>query len=137
MLPFLDGNGRVGRLLISLQLCERGLLPAPLLYLSAFFEATRDEYYAGLHGVSERGDWEGWIRYFLNGIARQSEDALSRAERLNLIAANWRNQIAKKSNSGVALQILDLIVANPILTPRGAEKKLRLSYNGTSRGFQG
>jgi len=134
--PFLDGNGRVGRLLITLQLCERGLLPAPLLYLSAFFEATRDEYYAGLRGVSERGDWEGWIRYFLNGIARQSEDALSRAERLNAIAAHWRSQVAKKSNSGVASQMLDLIAANPFLTPRGAEVKLRVSYNTVLRAIK-
>ena len=74
--PFLDGNGRVGRLLITLELCEREVLPAPLLYLSAFFEATRADYYGGLRGISERGDWTGWPQYFLNGIARQAEDAL-------------------------------------------------------------
>src|SRR5436190_291655 len=71
--PFLDGNGRVGRLLITLQLCQREVLPAPLLYLSAFFEATRADYYGGLRGISERGDWTGWPQYFLNGIARQAE----------------------------------------------------------------
>jgi Fic family protein len=60
--PFLDGNGRVGRLLITLQLCERDILPAPLLYLSAFFEAKRADYYDGLRGVSEHSDWEGWVR---------------------------------------------------------------------------
>src|SRR6185369_1187578 len=77
--PFLDGNGRVGRLLITLELCERGVLPSPLLYLSAFFEATRRDYYDGLRSVGERGEWEAWLEYFLNGVARQSEDALSRA----------------------------------------------------------
>src|SRR6266705_149800 len=90
--PFLDGNGRVGRLLITLELCERDVLPAPLLYLSAFFEATRADYYDGLRGISEKGDWPGWLQYFLNGVARQAEDAVSRAERINALLARWRNE---------------------------------------------
>ena len=81
--PFLDGNGRVGRLLITIELCERNLLPAPFLYLSAFFDATRSEYYGSLQGVTEGGDWGRWLQYFLNGVARQAEDALGRAERTN------------------------------------------------------
>ncbi len=63
--PFLDGNGRVGRLVITLFLIEKRILPAPLLYLSAFFEASRREYYDGLLGVSQRGAWADWIGYFL------------------------------------------------------------------------
>jgi Fic family protein len=81
--PFLDGNGRVGRLLITLLLVERNILPTPLLYLSAFFEATRRDYYHRLLAVSRNGEWEAWLEYFLNGVARQSEDAVSRAERIN------------------------------------------------------
>ena len=65
--PFLDGNGRVGRLLITLLLVKRGLIPSPLLYLSAYFEATRQEYYARLLRVTERGEWEEWLTYFLRG----------------------------------------------------------------------
>jgi Fic family protein len=133
--PFLDGNGRVGRLLITLQLCERDILPAPLLYLSAFFEATRTDYYAGLRGVSENGDWEGWVQYFLNGVARQSEDALSRAERLNQLLASWRDQLSGQAGTKVALQLLDMIAANPFLTPRGAEDKLDLAYNTVMRAI--
>jgi Fic family protein len=133
--PFLDGNGRVGRLLITLQLCERGILPAPLLYLSAFFEATRADYYAGLRGVSERADWEGWVQYFLNGVARQSEDALSRAERLNQLLTGWRDRLSGEARTKVALQMLDLIAANPFLTPRGAEEKLDLAYNTVMRAI--
>ncbi|HEV2118437.1 MAG TPA: Fic family protein, partial [Terriglobales bacterium] len=68
--PFLDGNGRVGRLLITLFLIERKILPTPLLYLSAFFEASRRDYYDGLRGVSERGAWNDWLEYFLLGVAR-------------------------------------------------------------------
>ena len=78
--PFLDGNGRVGRLLITLFLVERQLLPTPLLYLSAFFDATRRDYYDGLRAVTERGEWEGWLHYFPERRGWQSEDALSRAE---------------------------------------------------------
>src|ERR1700723_2736811 len=81
--PFLDGNGRVGRLLITLLLMQRGALPLPLLYVSAFFEATRSDYYERLRAVTERGAWEDWLLYFFNGVARQSEDAPSRAERIN------------------------------------------------------
>src|SRR6185369_1337278 len=81
--PFLDGDGRVGRLLITLFLIERRILPTPLLYLSAFFEATRRDYYGGLRGISEGGAWDEWLEYFLNGVARMSEDALGRAARIN------------------------------------------------------
>ena len=133
--PFLDGNGRVGRLLITLQLCERNILPAPLLYLSAFFEATRADYYAGLRGVSENGDWEGWVQYFLNGVARQSEDALSRAERLNQLLTRWRDHLAGQAGTKVALQLLEMIVTNPFLTPRGAEESLDLAYNTVMRAI--
>jgi len=134
--PFLDGNGRVGRLLITLQLCERNILPAPLLYLSAFFEATRADYYAGLRAVSEHGDWEGWVQYFLNGIARQSEDALSRAERINHLLSDWRMKLSGQAGTKVALQMLDLIGGNPFLTPRGAESKLSLAYNTVMRAIE-
>lgn len=134
--PFLDGNGRVGRLLITLQLCERNILPAPLLYLSAFFEATRADYYAGLRAVSEQGDWEGWVQYFLNGVARQSEDALSRAERINELLTNWRTKLSGQGGTKVALRILDMIGGNPFLTPRGAEAELSLAYNTVMRAIE-
>jgi Fic family protein len=133
--PFLDGNGRVGRLLITLLLCERDILPVPLLYLSAFFEASRAEYYDGLRQVTERADWETWVRYFLNGVARQSEDALSRAERINRLLETWRNALAAKPNARVALRMVDLLGSNPFVTPRGAEEKLDLAYNTVMRAI--
>ena len=132
--PFIDGNGRVGRLLITLCLCARGVLPQPLLYLSAFFEATRHDYYDGLRGITERGDWAGWIEYFLNGVARQSEDALSRAERINQRLATWRNDFAG-GGSKVPLQLIDLIGANPFLTPRETERRLGVAYNTVMRAI--
>ena len=76
--PFLDGNGRVGRLLITLLLAQREVMPSPLLYLSAYFESTRSEYYARLLGITEHGEWKEWLVYFLDGVAAQSEDAIER-----------------------------------------------------------
>lgn len=133
--PFLDGNGRVGRLLITLELCEREVLPVPLLYLSAFFEATRSEYYSGLRGVTEKGNWEGWLQYFLNGVARQSEDALSRAERINGLLAGWRASLAGNSGAKVALRVVDLLGGNPFVTARSVEKKLAVAYNTATRAL--
>src|SRR2546429_7542654 len=114
--PFIDGNGRVGRLLITLFLVEREVLPTPLLYLSAFFEATRADYYGALQGVHERGEWEDWLVYFLNGVARQSEDALSRAERINALLARWKDELAGASQA--ALKLVDLLAQNPYCTVR-------------------
>ena len=113
--PFLDGNGRVGRLVITLFLLERRVLPAPLLYLSAFFEATRRHYYEHLRAVSERGEWEAWLEYFFNGVARMSEDALSRAERINALTARWR-QKAPGAASRTPSQLVDLLTENPYWT---------------------
>ena len=133
--PFLDGNGRVGRLLITLELCERQVLPAPFLYLSAFFDATRADYYSGLRGISENGDWSRWLQYFLNGVARQAEDALSRAERAHKLLASWRQKLAGDAHAKVALQIIDLLGANPFMTPRGAQKRLGIAYNTIMRAI--
>jgi Fic family protein len=132
--PFLDGNGRVGRLLITLCLCARGVLPEPLLYLSAFFEATRRDYYDGLRQVTESGDWAGWLEYFLNGVARQSEDAVSRAERIDRLLARWRN-LFSGSRSKVPAQLIELLGANPFLSPRETEHRLKISYNAVMRGI--
>jgi Fic family protein len=130
--PFLDGNGRVGRLLITLFLIEREILPSPLLYLSAFFEATRRDYYDGLSAVSEHGDWAGWLKYFLRGVARQSEDALSRARRINEQLGAWRNAVA---GSRVALLVIELLAANPFLTVRNAQRDLKTAYNTAARAI--
>lgn len=132
--PFLDGNGRVGRLLITLQLCQRDVLPLPLLYLSAFFEATRQDYYRGFAEVREQGDWTGWLLYFLNGVARQSEDALSRAERINSLLTRWREGLSG-SSAQTARDLVNLLGGNPFITARGAEEKLKVAYNTAVRAI--
>jgi len=133
--PFLDGNGRVGRLFITLLLCARGVLPLPLLYLSAFFEATRRDYYERLRDVTERGAWEEWLHYFCNGVARQAEDALSRAERINSLLEKWRAEAASDS-SGIPAKLIDLIGSNPYVTPRGVQEKLGVAYNTAATGIR-
>ena len=133
--PFLDGNGRVGRLLITLFLVERGILPTPLLYLSAFFEATRREYYDGLQGVSERGEWERWLGYFLNGVARQSEDALGRAERINRQLSAWRLEIAGISSKTPAL-LLERLSANPFQTANKAALEMGVAFTTVQRAME-
>src|SRR5437667_7037698 len=132
--PFLDGNGRVGRLLITLFLIERDILPAPLLYLSAFFEATRRDYYHRLQSVHAKSEWGEWLVYFLNGVARQSEDALNRAERINTLLARWKTALA--GSSRIALPLLDLVAENPYCTIRRVEKRLRVAFTTAQRAIE-
>jgi len=133
--PFLDGNGRVGRLLISLFLIEQQILPTPLLYLSAFFEAARRDYYDGLRGVSERGAWNEWLEYFLQGVARMSEDALSRAARINSKLIEWQKKVAGDSTNA-PLRVVELLAANPFITANGAAEKLGVAFTTAQRAIE-
>ncbi len=132
--PFVDGNGRVGRLLISLFLVERDLLPSPLLYLSAYFEATRRDYYQRLLAVSHGGDWNGWLAYFLAGVARQAEDAVSRAARINETLARWR--VAVSGASATTLSLLDLLAENPFWTINKASERLGVAFTTAQRAIE-
>jgi Fic family protein len=133
--PFLDGNGRVGRLLITLFLIERDILPTPLLYLSAFFEASRRDYYEGLRGISERGAWHDWIEYFLLGVARMSEDALSRAARINAKLAEWQKTVAGESTK-TPLRLVEVLGANPFITAKGCAQKLGVAFTTAQRAIE-
>ena len=132
--PFLDGNGRVGRLLITLFLIERKVLPTPLLYLSAFFEASRREYYDALRGVSERGAWHDWVEYFLLGVARMSEDALSRAGRINANLVEWHKAVAGDSTK-TPMRVIELLAANPFITAKGAAERLGVAFTTAQRAI--
>lgn len=120
--PFLDGNGRIGRLLITLLLCHDGVLPEPLLYLSAYFERLRDKYYACLLGVSQRGAWHEWIAFFLAGVAEQARDALWRTSQLHELWASYRTKLARARVSALLLRLVDELFAAPVITiPRAAK----------------
>lgn len=133
--PFLDGNGRVGRLLIILLLMDQKMLPTPILYLSAFFEATRDEYYKQLYNVSAKGTWDEWLVYFLNGISVQAEDVLLRVERINDLLDKWKLQMAS-SSSNVPLLIVEHFAVNPYLTTKKVAEDLKIAYSTAQRGIK-
>jgi Fic family protein len=132
--PFLDGNGRVGRLLITLLLIAKGVLPSPLLYLSAWFEATRPEYYARLLAVTERGQWEEWLAYFLEGAAAQAEDALGRIQRIDELLSHWREQVAK-TGSRLPETLLDLFAENPFWTVNRLAERLDVAFTTAQRAI--
>jgi Fic family protein len=125
--PFGDGNGRVGRLLIPLFLRDRGLLPQPLLYLSAYFERTRGDYYESLMRVSTHGDWDGWIRYFLNGISIQAQEATDLADRLLALHNRYREELQAKHVTVNALALIDALFENPLVYTSRVESLLSVS----------
>lgn len=126
--PFLDGNGRLGRLLIVFNLVEDGLLPQPLLYLSAYFEGRRSDYYERLQAVREKGALEEWVRFFLAGVKEQSTDALRRAERLGDLRERYR-LLATGSRSRLP-DLIELLFENPVITPQYAARRLSLTVQG-------
>ena len=130
--PFLDGNGRVGRLLITLLLIARDVLPSPLLYLSAWFEATRPEYYARLSGVTERGEWEEWLRYFLRGATEQAEDALERIRKIDDLLKGWRARLAK-APSRLPERALELFAENPFWAVNRLAERLDVAFTTAQR----
>jgi Fic family protein len=122
--PFIDGNGRIGRLLISLMLVTDGLLPQPLLYLSAFFERHRSDYYRLLLDVSQRGNWTEWIIFFLRGVAEQAEDAIVRANKLQKLSSEYRDQLQTARAAAALLKLADRLFKTPIITVQAAMKIL-------------
>ena len=126
--PFLDGNGRIGRLLVSLLLVNWKLLPLPLLYLSAFFERDRDLYYQRLLGTSRHGAWRDWVLYFLGGVALQARDATERAKRLQDLQLRWRGEVTQARSSALLLKLVDSLFRSPVLTVPGAARHLDVTY---------
>jgi cell filamentation protein, protein adenylyltransferase len=131
--PFLDGNGRVGRLLVALLLIEWGLISQPLLYLSAFFETHRSEYYDHLLAVSQRGEWESWLFFFLRGVSSQSLDAIGRIERLGRLRTAYQERLTKERAASRLLQTTDVLFERPILNIRQLEAALGVPYRTAQR----
>jgi Fic family protein len=123
--PFLDGNGRVGRLLIALMLCEANALSRPLLYISHYLKANRAEYYDRLTAIRLRGDWEGWLRFFLRGVADVSAQASETARR---IVALREEQRAKYASNANALKLIDSLFEKPIVNVNQCSEVLDVSY---------
>ena len=126
--PFLDGNGRIGRLLINLMLMEEGRLGTPLLYLSGYLERYRKEYYTRLQEVREQGKIQEWLQFFLTAVQRSAEDAVSRAERLVALRDQYMTEAAQsRSNLGA---VAEMIFKNPFLTVMRVERSTGLTNQG-------
>ena len=130
--PFVDGNGRVGRLLIGLLLIEWGLLPLPLLDLSAYIEPRRLTYYEGLLGVSASGDWAGWVRFFLTAVARQSASVVERARRMRGLREEYRARLSSARSSGLLLVLVDALFESPVMTIGRARQLTQVTHRAAS-----
>jgi Fic family protein len=134
--PFTDGNGRMGRLLIALQLQEQGYLAQPLLYLSAYFEHNRDAYYDHLLQVSRQGAWLPWIDYFLRGVAVQAEDAIRRSDQLLVLHDQYHQWARAESRSGNLAALIDYLFERPIVTVADAMARLGVTRRAASQLVQ-
>ena len=128
--PFLDGNGRVGRLIISLFLYEKKLLSHPFLYLSEFFEEHRQTYYELLRNVSEQQDWENWIKFFLNALTVQAQKTEETAKSILKLHQEYREKIMEL-NSTYASHLLDAIFIRPIFTTSSLHKHVKIKNTQT------
>ena len=131
--PFLDGNGRVGRLLMILLFCEWGILPQPLLNLSVYFEQYRQEYYDHLLAVSQRGEWDEWIRFFLRGVSTQARDSVVRLGQLQSLRTKYQAIVESERNPQRMEQVLDFLFMRPILSVRQLEDGLAINFMTAKR----
>jgi len=135
--PFIDGNGRIGRLLITLFLCAQECLSQPLLYLSGFFDQDREAYYDRLLVVSQKGDWRSWIEYFLTGVRQQARSALRDTETVVGLYEQYRSRLKKATRAPVtAALILDELFGNPVFSISRFVKRTGNSFPTTNNGVQ-
>jgi Fic family protein len=128
--PFLDGNGRLGRLLITFYLICHDHLPAPLLYVSSYFEDHKPEYYDRLQGVRERGEIEEWLIFFLTAVEIQASDAEARSKKLMDVRESFRATL--RGDRSRATEVIDLLVQNPFVTTRAVSASLGITVQGAT-----
>ena len=128
--PFLDGNGRVGRLLITLLLCERQVLQKPVLYLSYWFKANRATYYDRLQAVRDAGDWEGWLDFFLTGVATTATEATATARRIIALREEDRTRITDGivRVAGNGLKVLERLYQRPVISVKEVQEMIGTTY---------
>lgn len=135
--PFLDGNGRLGRLLITLLLCSNRVLDDPLLYLSLYFKTHRDQYYELLQSVRTRGDWESWLRFFLEGVVETAAQAANAATELLELFERDRRRIEKLGRpAGSALRVHQLVQERPFVSIPAAAERLGISRPTVARSVE-
>lgn len=135
--PFLDGNGRLGRMLITLLLCHDKVLHEPSLYLSLYFKLHRSDYYDHLQRVRTEGDWEGWLRFFLKGVTETATEATDAAQKLWTLFDEDRHRIQEQRRiSGTALRVHDLLQQRPIISITAACKELELTHPAVNKSLR-
>ena len=134
--PFEDGNGRIGRLLLSLLMCEREYLSQPLLYLSGYLERNRDTYMDCLLRVSQRCDWLSWISFFLEGVSSQAKDAISRTGQLLNLWQDYRSRLQAARSSSLTLQLVDLLFTTPAVTAPYVQYELGVTQASARRTIE-
>jgi Fic family protein len=133
--PFEDGNGRIGRLLIPLLLCDHGFLKQPLLYLSSYFERNHDAYADLLLRVSQEGAWIDWVAFFLRGVAEESRDAIRRAKSLSDLREKYRERIQTARSSALLLKLVDRLFESPVVTVSFARSFLKITYPSAQKNI--
>ncbi len=131
--PFDDGNGRLGRLLVALQLCKQGPLSSPLVYISGFLEKNRELYYDLLWSVSSDGAWTAWIKFFLVAIAAQAQDTLARVQKLDDLRHRYHEKVRQKRRSAMLPRLVDDLFLAPAVTVARAAKIAAMTPAGASR----
>jgi len=135
--PFLDGNGRLGRLLITFLLCAAGVLREPILYLSLYFKEHRATYYDLLDGVRTKGDWETWLEFFLTGVRDTAEQAGSAARRILMVFEEHRRQIEKLGRPAASvLRVFEHMQSNPILSIPAAAESIGISAPTVAKSME-
>lgn len=135
--PFSDGNGRMGRLLITLLLCAEGALQQPMLYLSLYFKTHRDEYIERLQRVREKGDWEGWLRFFLQGILETSQQSVNAAQEiLRLFDADRKRIASLRQQANAPLRVHEILQKKPLISIGTAARELSITVPTATKGMQ-
>jgi Fic family protein len=127
--PFIDGNGRMGRLFVTFYLCQKGILARPLLYLSIYLKAHREEYYSLLQEIRFEGDWESWLKFFLRGIIEVSHEALANAREIISLKEKLLDTLIRNNVGGLsAVRLLDVLFAKPVVTVADISSALVISH---------
>lgn len=134
--PFADGNGRVGRMLITLMLIDNGTLPQPLLYMSPYLERHKDRYIDLMYAVSQRGAWEDWIAFFLEAVTASASETISVVERLQDLQREYRERFQTARRSALMLRIVDLAFERPVRSVSDFAEALEVTYGGAQNNLR-
>ena len=126
--PFLDGNGRIGRLMLPLMLHKKDVLPEPLLYLSAYFDLHREQYYSGLLAVSQKSRWNDWIKFFLKAFTEQAGETIDSIQKLRMLMTKYKKTLHEKNSSSNSIFLMEHLFANPYVTIPHAAEFLNITY---------